>query len=113
MSPRRISDQAFSQIDIAPTLVDLIGLSVDRHHFQGVSLFSDVSDNSVFLVQPYDGIFLSVVDLPFKYGKQLSSGNEFLYNVILDPFEKTNLIDRYNFQADKMERQLDIIYKTN
>ena len=110
---RRISDVAYSQVDIAPTLVDLLRLPIERHHFQGVSMFSNQTQNDVFLVQPYNGIFLSVVDLPFKYGKHLETGQEYLFNVLEDPYETTNIIQNQVKVAKGLALRLETIYRTN
>ncbi|MDC0036880.1 sulfatase-like hydrolase/transferase, partial [bacterium] len=113
VEPKRVSTVAFSQVDIAPTLVDVLGLEVGKHHFQGVSMFRDVDENNVFLVQPYDGIFLASINLPYKFGTHLRSGKRYLYNVLDDPYETNNIVDKYPEIAASMEASIDLVYQTN
>ena len=82
ISPQRIKNQVFSQVDIAPTLVDLLKLSIQRHHFQGNSIFkSSKRAKPSYLVQPYNGGYLIVVEYPFKYIKHLRTGKKFIFNI--------------------------------
>lgn len=96
LQPQIIKDTAWSQIDIAPTIIDLLGLEV-RNHFVGNSILSEFN-NTVYLVQPYDGLIFSLVKHPLKYVIQIDSGEEFLFNLINDPKETENLIDEENHQ---------------
>ena len=110
---KRIKDTAFSQIDIAPTLIDALQLPIKEHHFQGQSLFSGNKDNNVYLVQPYNGIYLSVINHPYKFAKHIESGNTYLYNLDDDPFEENNIINSNIAIKDQLETKIQSIFSTN
>jgi phosphoglycerol transferase MdoB-like AlkP superfamily enzyme len=93
VSPARVTDFAFSQLDIAPTVLDLSGVHPKETHFMGTSLFErPLSNHPVFLVQPYSGVYLGVVEYPFKYLYRLSTKEARLYDLKSDPSEKNNLV---------------------
>jgi arylsulfatase A-like enzyme len=95
LSPRRFGSLARSQMDIGPSLLDLLGVEA-RHHFVGTSIFDAALDRqpTIFLVQPYGGTSVAEVIGPMKYVKNLESGREFLYDLERDPDESRNLIRR-------------------
>ncbi len=95
MAPRRIGAFAYSQVDIAPSLLDLLGVEV-RNHFVGTSLFDPAVDHqeTIFLVQPYGGTYVAEELYPMKYVRKLESSLEFLYDLERDPEEAENLIWR-------------------
>ena len=93
LAPRRIADAPFSQMDIAPTLLDLLQLPVPRHPFEGVSLFDERRRlHPIFLVQPYAGRFLAVVEYPWKIVRHFDQ--DVLLNLATDPDERTDLSGR-------------------
>lgn len=92
IAPRRLTGRARSHLDVAPTLMHLAGLTDVRNHFEGFSLLDpDAPPRPVLLVQPYEGRYLEVVDLPWKYVKHLRTGEELLFDLTADPLETTNL----------------------
>ncbi|MCD4656731.1 MAG: sulfatase-like hydrolase/transferase [Planctomycetes bacterium] len=93
LKPQYIDKFAYSQMDIAPTILDLLNIKT-RNHFMGESFFKDDknSQHEIYLVQPYDGIHLSVLLHPYKYIKHMRTNREFLYNLEKDPTESVNLI---------------------
>ncbi|MGC4067711.1 MAG: sulfatase-like hydrolase/transferase [Polyangiaceae bacterium] len=92
VAPERITNLAFSQLDIAPTLLDLVGVHPKETHFMGTSLLErPLTNHPVFLVQPYAGVFLGVVEYPFKYIYRLSTKETRLYDLRSDPTEKNNI----------------------
>ncbi|MBT5954404.1 sulfatase-like hydrolase/transferase [bacterium] len=94
LEPRIVAEESFSQVDIAPSLVDLLNLDLERNHFQGTSFFEEsASSNSVVLVQPYNGISLSVVQYPHKYTQNLRTKEAYFFNLKKDPKEMVNLIN--------------------
>ena len=100
--PLRVKNKSYSQVDIAPTLLDLLKIKTS-HSFQGSSVLSG-KKTFQFLIQPYSGTFLGVVDYPFKYIFHEKTGKEFLFNLKQDPHEKINLLS-----LDKLERKIELI----
>ncbi len=93
--PTRVTDRAFCQMDIAPTLLDLVGIRPKRHHFRGVSMFAGKPQQPIFLIQPYNGTYLGVIDGGrWKYVHHLRSNREYLYDLREDPNERTNLVGK-------------------
>lgn len=82
--------EAYSQINLAATALDLAGISTDVH-FQGPSLFAE-APSFVSLVQPYGGIYFAVIKYPYKYILYDRSEKEFIYDLSKDPQEEKNLI---------------------
>ena len=90
LQPGRIGETAYDQVDIAPTILDLLGIDTPNH-FIGRSLFAPAAPRPLLLTQPYDGQYLSVVDYPFKYVRHLLDGSEKLFDVAADPGEEHDL----------------------
>lgn len=90
IAPRRIVQEARSQIDIAPTVLDLLGMS-SSHHFVGTSLLRPSTD-PVLLSQPYDGLYLVAVRYPYKYVQRTLGNVNCLYNLSADPREEHNIL---------------------
>ncbi len=89
---RVVTDQAASQLDLAPTILDLLQLRTTTH-FTGRSLFADDSDvPPVPLVQPYDGVRLAAVKWPLKLVRHESAEQEHLYDLAKDPDEEHDRI---------------------
>ncbi len=90
--PHVDTEDAGSQLDLAPTIVDLLQLRIPSH-FTGTSLFADGADRPpVPLVQPYDGVRLAAVKWPFKLVRHESAEQEQLYDLATDPDETHNRI---------------------
>ncbi|MCP8900920.1 sulfatase-like hydrolase/transferase [Gilvimarinus xylanilyticus] len=91
LQPQAITDQARSQLDVAPTIVDLLSIDTE-HHFLGRTLRQPVDDEYfVPLVQPFDGSHLASIRYPYKYVRQIKTGQTYLYNLADDPRESINL----------------------
>jgi arylsulfatase A-like enzyme len=89
---RVVTDHAASQLDLAPTVLDLLQLRATTH-FTGKSLFADDGERApVPLVQPYDGVRLAAVRWPLKLVRHESAEQEQLYDLQSDPDEKHNRI---------------------
>lgn len=112
LAPERIIDLPFSQIDIAPTLAELAGIPLPRHHFEGRSLFAERRAEPVYLVQPYNGQFLSVVEYPFKLTRHLAGETVTLFDLRADPMEERDLALAPAFAAirERLERSLSFIF---
>lgn len=97
LAPRRISDRVHSQLDMAPTVMDLIGLQGIRHRFTGNSMLdTNAPPHPAYLVQPYTGRYLAVVDGDWKYLYHESEDREFLYDLAADPQESADRWDSCN-----------------
>lgn len=93
VEPRRISESAHSQLDIAPTITDLLGVTPARHHFQGHSMLRvGGEEQPVYLIQPYNGTYLQVVRYPYKYIRRLRTGEEFIFDLATDPDEERSIL---------------------
>jgi hypothetical protein len=78
-----------SQLDIAPTILELSGISTTTH-FRGNSVFKESSE-PIYLLQPYAGKYLAVVRHPYKYIFSIRFNKEYIYNLENDPHENLNL----------------------
>jgi arylsulfatase A-like enzyme len=88
-----VTDRAASQIDLAPTVVDLLQLR-GKTHFSGRSLVSGEADPAAApLVQPYDGVRLAAVRWPLKLVRHESADQESLYDLSTDPDEERDRIN--------------------
>jgi phosphoglycerol transferase MdoB-like AlkP superfamily enzyme len=93
INPKRITDMAYSHLDLAPTIADLAGISLDRVPWQGISMVQqEKCHHPVYFIQPYSGRYTTVLDYPLKYTKRLRTGDEYLFNLKTDPQEQCNLI---------------------
>ncbi|MDB4944952.1 MAG: Phosphoglycerol transferase [Labilithrix sp.] len=91
VAPEVVSSRAASQIDIAPTLLDLLQIRTATH-FVGTSLVArGGSPPPVPCVQPYDGVHLAAIRWPLKLVRQESAEQEHLYDLAADPEEEHDL----------------------
>ena len=111
IAPEKVSG-SFSQVDIAPSILDIAGLDSERNHFIGSSFFAQsVNPNPVYLIQPYNGRYVGVVKDNYKYIFHAEDGNEFLFNLKDDPEEKKNLaLDNKNKELLILRPFLKYIY---
>ena len=100
-------------IHSAPTILDLLKIKT-RNHFMGESIFKPdkKEQQEIYLVQPYDGIHLSVLLYPYKYVKHMRTNREFLYNLKTDPHEDKNLIKQFEDKEllTRLRKGLNKIY---
>jgi phosphoglycerol transferase MdoB-like AlkP superfamily enzyme len=82
---------AYSQLNIAPTVLKLAGIST-KNHFLGESLLA-AAPEYIPLVQPYNGRYLGLVSHPYKFVFHQRTGRMYAYNLDVDPHEKVNIID--------------------
>ena len=111
----RIKDINYSQVDIGPTLLDLLSIPVKNHHFQGKSIFLPTDQqHPTYLVQPYDGIFLSVIKHPLKYIKHMQTNTEYLYDLSNDTNETNNIINKIKAnELNQFREDTNTILKTS
>ena len=114
LSPERIKSVPYCQMDIAPTIVDLTKVTSERNHFEGVSIYGVRKIHPIYLIQPYSGGYISVLNYPYKYVKPLKAEGkrEILFRLDHDPQESTNLIDydEYAVKRKNLEDKLQFIY---
>ena len=112
IKPERIKEKAYSQIDIGPTIMDMLGIYNAENNMTGISVFNGRKSNPVFLVQPYNGRYLQVVDYPFKYIFHVQSGREYLFNLKEDPMEQKNIAttETVKGRPESMKRILNRIH---
>ena len=114
--PERMSDVPHSQLDIAPTILDLLGLKL-RNHFAGDSIFdrSLPVNRSIYLVQPYSGSFLGVLKYPLKYFWNTGTRHEYLLNLQIDPKETKNYIGSsfHTKEIKELKAGIDVILKSD
>ncbi|WP_394843144.1 sulfatase-like hydrolase/transferase [Pendulispora brunnea] len=93
VAPQVVTDRAASQIDLAPTILDLLQIRT-KTPFMGRSLVAaDDARPPVPLVQPYDGVQLAAVQWPYKLTVHESAEQEHLYDLAQDPDEENDLIE--------------------
>jgi arylsulfatase A-like enzyme len=91
LEPRCVKDTAYSQIDVAPTIADFLGIQCS-HHWIGTSILRGADPaRPVYLMQPYMGGYAGSVRYPYKYMRQLVSREELLWDLEKDPREERNL----------------------
>ncbi|RLA68217.1 MAG: hypothetical protein DRQ78_01740 [Epsilonproteobacteria bacterium] len=81
-----------SQIDIAPTILDMLNIKT-KNHFIGKSIFTKKTEESILLVQPYNGTFIIAQKEKIKYVKHLKDEKEYLFDLNSDPKELENILD--------------------
>lgn len=108
---------AYSQLDLAPALLEWLGLT-QAVPFQGVPIAFRAADlprtqHWIPLIQPYDGGFLMSVRYPYKYVRSLNLEDEWLFHLEEDPHEDTNLLSTWGEQREPLPtlvRDLSGIY---
>jgi hypothetical protein len=109
LAPRRIRGERWSQLDIAPTVLDLLGIDTPNH-FMGRSILRgwDPKRDRVHLVQPFDGVHLAAIAGNLKYVLHVASGRESVYDLSRDPHEDVDLIARYRGtpELDDLRREV-------
>ncbi|MFW5871670.1 MAG: LTA synthase family protein [bacterium] len=110
LQPKRINKLA-SQVDIAPTILDLLQIK-SSNHFIGTSLLSSESD-FVHLIQPYAGTYLAVISPEMKkYVYHVSSSKEIVFDLQTDPQEKNplDISSLSDSERQGYQREIEKIY---
>lgn len=92
-----VNHDLHSQLDIAPTVLELEGVSA-KTHFAGKSLFAGPAD-WVPLIQPYAGTYCCVLSGAHKYAYRRRGRQEFLFDLSKDPQEKAPIPETPQTQA--------------
>jgi arylsulfatase A-like enzyme len=108
---------AYSQLDIAPSILEWLGIT-QAAPFTGVAIPFRAENlpseqHWIPLVQPYDGGYLGSVRYPYKYVRSLNLEDEWLFDLQKDPHEDTNLLSTWNEKREPlptMVRDLGGIY---
>jgi arylsulfatase A-like enzyme len=112
ITPERVRERPYSQLDIGPTICDIIGIKDELNTMRGISVYDRTTPHPIELVQPYNGLFLEAVAWPYKYVKHLSTHDEFLYNLESDPAEAVNLAEKDQNRVMRMRPLLDSVFIT-
>jgi arylsulfatase A-like enzyme len=88
-SPRRVAAPA-STIDLAPTLLDLLGMAAPAA-FQGASLLGSAPPRPALFFADYDRGLLGLRDREWKCIHELESGVTALFDLAQDPAETRDL----------------------
>lgn len=91
IEPRAIRGRAYSQVDLMPTILDLLGVR-NEAPMAGRSIFAPPSARPTLMLQPYDGRQLVSVEYPYKLVRRLDEGRERLYHLGTDPREENDLL---------------------
>lgn len=100
----QVIKRAQSQIDIAPTIIDMLSLDVGKNNFLGQSIFAKKKDDPIYLVQSYAKHY-EIVDFPLKYRYFEKLGKEYVYDLAKDPMEEDNIISSVSGEKMKYFRE--------
>lgn len=108
--PRRFDAQfrsnvVGSHVDVAPTIVDLVGLPPAPDWF-GRSLLSDTRSSRAYFYVAEDQFRLGVREGAWKYIYDLRGGVEELYDLDRDPTERTNLAQSQPERCTRLRQRL-------
>lgn len=99
LSPKKIVRGEYSQKNICPTVLSLIGDQEAANHF-GYSILSDsFSVEPATFVQPYSGGYVGAVQWPFKLIYSVARRREAVVNLEVDSQERTNIINQIPSQV--------------
>lgn len=85
-----VIDDPASQLDLLPTLMDLLGLT-GLNHAVGASLVRDVPDRTVYFNNPFALQYCGLRQGPYHYVLSLCDGSSALYDLTRDPQQRQNL----------------------
>jgi len=107
----KVIDTPVSLIDLFPTVFEILDIDVpgdvsgksfaalfDEKKMPSRPLFAEVNDIS--------GHAVAILEYPWKYIHNFNNRSGQLFNLLTDPNEKTNLIERENERAKKMQSRL-------
>lgn len=101
-------------VDILPTILDIIGCSKEVKHMQGKSFLPLIKGADKIHKFVTMGFFtaedLCIRDEEWSYIKRPEGQQNELYNLMEDPLEMTNLIDKYPKKAKDMDADIPKIF---
>lgn len=103
--------QTASHLNLAPTILDLAGISAQTD-FVGGSIFSaSKAHRTVYMVQPHSGGYQALIRWPYKYIHSEIFRTEEIYDLASDPFERNPLSLKENESlVAQLRRQTSYIY---
>ncbi len=102
----------FSQVDIMPTVFDLLNITKKNSMFIGRSIFSKKASNVSVQIQPYEKQ-ISIVKLPLKYRYSVKNNKEYVVNLLDDPLEENNIINSVEeSELDEFRERVRDVYAT-
>lgn len=114
--PAATVEQSSSNIDIFPTLMDLVGIKIPSD-LQGLSLFPALNgqlDNSssrfVFSISPTGLTLQNKYWLYYLPSNSTNVNQSILYNKTTDPNEKTNVSSKYPELTSSLYKQAHILF---
>lgn len=113
MAPGRIAeprklDCVASQVDLLPTLLDILSLP-GLNHAVGTSLMREVPDRTAYFNNPFAMQFRGLRHGDDKYLHILRSGQQELFDVIRDPGELHNVAAEFPAQVQQFDRQTSAV----
>ena len=103
----RSCDRIATHVDLAPTILDALGLEVPEH-YQGRSIFEQGPPHMAILSTMYRDRLIGIRDGPYKYILNIETQAEELYDLRSDPAEKKNIAhqhaDRTRAYRERVEK---------
>lgn len=109
-------------IDLAPTLLDLVGISSEEHGFDGSSLLTVIEKGEAKGKETYsedlfeargEGALQCIRTDHFKFIRNLTLGTEEYYDLLKDPEERDNIIGSIDKEkAVNLRKKLDDFLRT-
>lgn len=109
-------------VDLLPTLLDLVGISIDQYDFDGLSLLSAIENGKVKGKEVYSedlfeargkGALQSLRTDDFKFIRNLTLKTEEYYDLDEDPQEKNNIVNEIDEEKIiNLRKKLDAFLKT-
>jgi phosphoglycerol transferase MdoB-like AlkP superfamily enzyme len=111
LKPQHITRPS-SQLDIGPTILDLLNIRDIPTTFQGNSIFSK-NHHAIPLIQPY-GKHLISIRWPLKYKYNTRANTEKVYHLEQDPMETTNIFKTlHQTELNAFHKDMRYIYHVN
>ncbi len=107
----KIEHRYFSQQNIAPSILDLIGWS-GKNHFKGQSIFHPNQISQIIpLIQPYNGIHIGGIMNRKKFILQQRVNKYTLYDLHSDPDETVNMFSNELSSYGKFDQMVKDVYR--
>jgi phosphoglycerol transferase MdoB-like AlkP superfamily enzyme len=103
-NPKKI-DQIGSQVDLLPTLLDIMNWE-GVHHSSGNSLLRKQEKKQIFFNNPYENTYLGMRQENYKYIFSPKTGSKYLYDIKEDEQEKNNIVEQEEKIASNLHNTL-------